>query len=96
MSAYIIVDTKIKNPEAYETYKAQARPIAEKYGGVYLARGGDMKIVEDELWSPTRVVLVQFPDKDSAMQFLNCDEYAPVKAIRLANADCTLVVVDGE
>jgi len=64
MSAYIIVDTRIKNPEAYEDYKAKARPIAEKFGGVYLARGGDMDVVQDELWSPTRIVLIQFPNKD--------------------------------
>lgn len=95
MSAYIIVDTQIKNSEAYETYKAKARPIAEKFGGVYLARGGDMDIVHDDLWSPTRIVLIQFPDMDSARQFLNCEEYQPVKALRLDNADCTMLVVDG-
>jgi len=32
MVAFLIVDTKIHDAEAYETYKAQARPIAEKYG----------------------------------------------------------------
>ena len=96
MRAYIIVDTRIKNPEAYEDYKAKARPIAEKFGGVYLARGGDMDVVQDELWSPTRIVLIQFPNKDRAREFLDCEEYAPVKALRLANADCTLVLVEGE
>ena len=33
MSAFIIVDTKINNPEAYEEYKALARPIAENMAG---------------------------------------------------------------
>ena len=36
MSAYIIVDTRIKNPEAYEDYKAKARPIAENSAGYIL------------------------------------------------------------
>jgi len=40
MSAYLIVDTKISNPTVYEEYKKLAKPIAEKYGGVYKARGG--------------------------------------------------------
>ena len=95
MSAYVIVDTKIKNVEAYEGYKAQAKPIAEKYGGVYRARGGDMAVVESELWAPTRIVIVEFPDMQSARAFVDSDEYAPVKAIRHANAECTLVIVDG-
>lgn len=40
MSAYLVVDTKINNPEVYEEYKKLAKPIAEKYGGVYRVRGG--------------------------------------------------------
>ena len=40
MSAFLVVDTKIKNPEAYEEYKKLVKPIAEKFGGVYRARGG--------------------------------------------------------
>ncbi len=32
---------------------------------------------------------------DSARAFLDSDEYAPVAALRHANADCTAVIVDG-
>ena len=95
MTAYVIVDTKIKNVDAYEEYKKLARPIAEKYGGVYRARGGEMEVLESDLWSPTRIVIVEFPDMDSAKAFANSDEYAPVKVIRHENADCTLLIVDG-
>ena len=35
MNSYLVVDTKIKNPEVYEEYKKLAKPIAEKFGGVY-------------------------------------------------------------
>lgn len=95
MSAFVIVDTKINDAEAYEEYKMLARPIAEKYGGIYRTRGGDIEILESDLWSPTRIVIVEFPDVESAKQFANSEEYAPVKAIRHANADCTLIIVDG-
>jgi len=95
MSAYVIVDTKINDAQAYETYKARAKPIAEKVGGIYRTRGGDMEVLEDDLWTPTRIVVVEFPDMQAAKDFANSDEYAPVKAIRHANADCTLIIVDG-
>ena len=95
MSAFIIVDTKINNPEPYEAYKKLAKPVAEKYGGVYRARGGAMDIKQDQLWSPTRMVIVEFPDMQSAQAFLNSEEYAPVKKIREDNADCTLFILDG-
>lgn len=95
MSAYVIVDTKIVDPEAYEGYKALARPIAEKHGAIYRARGGEMDVIENELWTPTRIVMLEFPDMQSARDFLNCEEYAPVKAIRNANAECTTIIIDG-
>jgi uncharacterized protein (DUF1330 family) len=40
MAVYVVVDTKIKDAEAYEEYKIRAKPIGESYGGEYLARGG--------------------------------------------------------
>ncbi len=95
MSAYIVVDTKINNPEIYEEYKKLAKPIAEKYGGVYRVRGGAMDVRQTELWTPTRIVIIEFPDVKSAQAFADSDEYAPVKSMRLKNAECTLFIVDG-
>lgn len=95
MPAYILVDTKIHDAEAYEAYKAQAKPIAEKFGGIYRTRGGDMDVLEKDLWTPTRIVLIEFPDMESAKRFAESEEYAPVKAIRHANAACTLAILDG-
>ena len=95
MSAYLVVDTKIENAEEYEKYKALARPIAEQYGGVYVARGGKLDVRETDLWSPTRVVIIEFPDMQSAQAFVDSDEYAPVKPLRRKNAKCTLFIIDG-
>ncbi len=95
MSAYLVVDTKINNPEVYEEYKKLAKPIAEKYGGVYRARGGAMDVRQTELWTPTRIVIIEFADVKSAQAFVDSAEYAPVKAMRLSSADCTLFIVEG-
>lgn len=96
MSAYVIVDTKINDPAGYERYKTLARPIAEKFGGRYLARGGAMDVIDAQLWSPTRLVLLEFPDVEAARRFNDSDEYAPAKALRHEYADSTLVIIDGE
>ena len=95
MSAFLVVDTKINNVDAYEEYKKLAKPIAEKYGGVYRARGGKMDIRETDLWTPTRIVIIEFPDVKSAQAFIDSEEYAPVKPMRQKNADCTLFILDG-
>ena len=95
MSAYLFLDTKIKNSEAYEEYKILAKPIAEKYGGIYRVRGGALDVRQTELWSPTRIVIIEFPDVRSAQAFVDSEEYAPVKLIREHNSECTLFIVDG-
>ena len=94
MSAYLVVDTKISNSEVYEEYKKLAKPIVEKYGGVYRVRGGAMDIRQAELWTPTRIVIIEFTDVKSAQAFLDSEEYAPVKPMRLNNAKCTVFIVD--
>lgn len=95
MAAFVIVDTAIENAEAYENYKMQAKPIAEKYGGVYRARGGAMDVRETDLWTPTRMVIIEFPDMEAARAFVDSEEYAPVQPIRRNNANCTLLILDG-
>lgn len=95
MSAYLVVDTKVNDPVKYEEYKKLAKPIAEKYGGVYVVRGGAIDLRENALWTPTRIVIIEFPDVKSAQAFVDSDEYAPVKPIRLENAECTLFIVEG-
>jgi uncharacterized protein (DUF1330 family) len=60
MAAYLVVDTLLNDPDLYEQYKVQARPLIEKFGGQYLARGGRMTLRETDLWSPSRLVLVKF------------------------------------
>ena len=62
MAAYLVVDTVIENADEYEKYKALAKPIAEKYGGVYRVHGGEMDVIETDLWSPTRMVIIESSD----------------------------------
>jgi uncharacterized protein (DUF1330 family) len=94
-SAYILVDVDIHNPEIYESYKQQVVPIVTAFGGEYIARGGALDVLQDELWSPTRIVLMKFPSMAKAKAFMDSPEYAPVKQIRMENSAGTLVIIDG-
>ena len=93
MSLMLIVDTKVNNPEAYETYKARARPLVEQHGGRYLVRGGPHKVIEGS-WNPTRLVVIEFPDQASFEGFYNSPEYQEVVKIRHANAESHMVAVE--
>ncbi|MBK0401323.1 DUF1330 domain-containing protein [Limibaculum sp. M0105] len=95
MAAYLIVDTKISDPAQYEEYKAKAKPILEKHGGEYLARGGALEVFEADLWHPTRLVVVRFPSMDAARAARDDPAYAEVRMIRQAAAKATLAIVEG-
>ena len=92
---YVIVDTKIHDPETYEKYKALVVPVAAEYGAEYLARGGAMMVDQDELWSPTRLVLLKFPSMAKAVEFMGSEDYAPIKAIRMGASQATAVIFEG-
>ena len=94
-SDYILVDVDIHNAEIYESYKQQVVPIVTAFGGEYIARGGALDVIQDELWSPTRIVLLKFPSMVQAKAFVNSPEYAPLKQMRMDNSAGTLVIVEG-
>ncbi|CUW37496.1 conserved protein of unknown function [Magnetospirillum sp. XM-1] len=95
MPAYLIVDTQLDDPDAYEEYKAKARPHIERWGGEYLARGGELTLRESDLWSPTRMVLMRFPDVETAKACLDSPEYQEIVKISRASARRTVVILDG-
>jgi len=95
MVAYLVVDTLLKDPELYEQYKLLAKPLVEKFGGQYLARGGPMSVKEDALWMPTRMVLVVFPSQAHIEAFYSSEEYQKILAISRQSADRTVFSLEG-
>jgi uncharacterized protein (DUF1330 family) len=95
MAAYLIVDTLLENPELYEEYKLRARPLIERFGGEYLARGGNLTIREADLWSPTRLVLIKFADAVAANRCLDSAEYQEILPICKKSARRTAIVLEG-
>jgi uncharacterized protein (DUF1330 family) len=95
MAAYLVVDTLLEDAALYEIYKSRAKPLAEKHGGEYLARGGAMTVKESDLWEPTRFVLIRFPDAAAANGFYDSPEYQEVLKIGRQAAKRTIFVLEG-
>ena len=94
-AVYMIGDVDIKNIKEYKKYMEIVKPMIESFGGEYLIRGGEIDTLETNLWQPTRMVLVKFPNKKMAMEWYNSDEYKPYKKIRLDNATSNILMVEG-
>lgn len=94
MSAYVIGDVEVTNPEGYQEYSPQVPATVEKYGGKYLVRGGAVETVEGS-WMPNRMVVLEFASMERAREWYNSPEYAEIREIRFRNANSNVVFVDG-
>jgi uncharacterized protein (DUF1330 family) len=94
MPAYVIADVNIIDPVQYEDYKRLVPLSISKYGGRFLARGGEVQTLEGA-WTPGRLVVVEFPSLARAREWWASPEYAPARALRQATSQGSLVVVEG-
>ncbi len=94
MAAYVIVNVDVNDSIGYERYKALAEVSIPIYGGRYLARGAPVEVLEGE-WTPTRLVILEFPDLERARAWWASAEYADGKALRQATARTDMVLTAG-
>ena len=95
MSAYFIVDQKgIHDPETMKTYSAGVAATVEQYGGKFLVRGGDPETIEGD-WPAKRVIMIEFADRAALKAWYDSEEYADLKAMRIASSSANIIAVDG-
>jgi uncharacterized protein (DUF1330 family) len=94
MPAYVIAHIDVKDPVRYEDYKAMSPVSIKKFGGRFIARGGQTEVLEGT-WQPKRLVLLEFPSVEVARQWWASDDYAPAKALRQATSNGDMIIVDG-
>ena len=55
-----------------------------------------MTLRETDLWSPSRLVIVKFPDAETANRCLDSAEYQQILSISKRSARRTAIIVEGE
>ena len=95
MPAYVIARMTVHDPEKLREYAALAAPHTARFGGRYLARGGDLICLEDTTCED-RVVIAEFPDKAAAVAMFADPAYREVAKLRqAASTTQMLTVIDG-
>jgi uncharacterized protein (DUF1330 family) len=92
--AYVIYQCTILDAERYEEYKMQAAPSVAAAGGRYLVRGGDVDLLEGDL-PAERTVILEFPDRASALAWYASDRYTEIRRLRDGAARASVYAVDG-
>jgi uncharacterized protein (DUF1330 family) len=94
MAAYIIADSNVTDPTAYDQYRALVPAAVAVHGGRFLVRGGEIAALEGD-WSPRRIVVIGFPDLAAATAFYDSAEYRAARDVRQGAAHLDMIAVAG-
>ena len=93
-AGYMIFNININNPDNYKEYVDKVKPIAEKYAGEYIVRGGTNKVIEGN-WKYPITVVIKLPSYEKELELYESDEYKPIKKIRQENAVSNAIIIEG-
>jgi uncharacterized protein (DUF1330 family) len=93
MTAYIIAEVDVTDPELYRDYTKLTPGSITRHGGRFLVRGGASEALEGA--PPKRVVVLEFADAEAARRWYHSPDYAEARAIRERAAASRLFIVEG-
>ena len=93
MSAYLVANYQITNPEGYNAYPPAVVPTIAAHGGEVVIADYNSEVIEGEPASVT--VVVKFASKEAARSWYESDEYQEIIGHRSENSEGSLVFVDG-
>ena len=94
MSAYVIVEFTVKDPDVYrEQYAAKAGQTAKEHGAEALANSNWELLHGDG--SLTSGALMRFPDHDAVIKWYNSQDYQQMIDVRGVAMDARFSLLDG-
>jgi uncharacterized protein (DUF1330 family) len=94
VTAYVIADVDVSDPERYKEYTAHTPDSVAGYGGRFVVRGGPCDVLEGE-WQPGRVVVIEFPDREAALSWFHSPGYQELAQVRRKASTAGILLVDG-
>ena len=95
MSAYVLAQIQIDDPEEYQKYLAGFMSIFERHGGELLATSKNQTIVVEGNWAYPGTVIMKFPSVEAAKAWCNDPDYKSLAEYRHRSAQANLVIVEG-
>jgi uncharacterized protein (DUF1330 family) len=90
---YWLAQVEVTNPDGYNEYLAANQIAFRKYGARYVIRAGRHEVMEGALRS--RLVMIEFPDYDTALACYRSPEYQHAISLRKGHSIADLAVVEG-
>ncbi len=94
MAAYLIADIQVTDPAGYDQYRPLAGASVARFGGRFVVRGGTVDLLEGGP-EPERIVVIEFPDADTARRWYRSEEYQAALKIRQSASRGRVFLVEG-
>jgi uncharacterized protein (DUF1330 family) len=95
LTAYVIAEVKVSDPQRYEGYKALSPGAIRSAGGRFIVRGGAVEVLEGK-WNPDRIVVVEFDNMAAAKAFYESALYFAAREARAGATEVfNMICVEG-
>jgi len=93
MSVYVIAEMKWKGTSWLPGYLEVVPDLVRKHGGSYIVQTGEIERLEGTREATDGIVILEFPDREAALGFMNDPAYQQPKATRLKNTHSETILV---
>lgn len=96
MKYYSVAEMEITDQSWIPAYVKDVTKIVEQRGGRYLARTSSIEKMEGERKVPQVFLIIEWPSKEAAYEFYECEEYRPYRKSRIEGSRGEFLLVAGE
>ncbi|MCV2867969.1 DUF1330 domain-containing protein [Defluviimonas sp. WL0002] len=83
----------VKNPDAYERYKAANAAAFARFGGRFIVRGGRFQCLVGH--AREHHVVIEFDSYDAALACYNSPEYREAQKLQTESSENDIIVIEG-
>jgi uncharacterized protein (DUF1330 family) len=94
MAAYVMGEIEVRDAAGYDEYRRQVLATVQKFGGRFLVRGGRAEALEGAA-AAKRLVLLEFPSYERALEWYRSQDYAPLIELRQKASQGRLLLLEG-
>lgn len=94
MSCYIVSQMTFTDRAVYDRYQSRFMGVFRKFNGRVLAADESPTVAEGK-WNGEKIVILEFPDEESARRFATSPEYQEIAVDRVKSTQSVVLYVHG-
>jgi uncharacterized protein (DUF1330 family) len=93
MKAFVIAAETVNDETMFSEYRKAVPATVEAFGGKFIVRGGNLKLLEGQ-WPHPRLVIIEFPSREAAEGWYASPDYQKIIGLRHNSSVGNLVIVE--